>query len=581
MPNFESAGEAEAGIDNGRRASSHYHHEREFLIRSSAGVTAATTAAATVSVTATPTGLRGHGGNAARAGAPAVSSVPLVPGTAATVEPIADAAADPAPGGAQAIVVATGRSSSAKEVAVGGVAITNEFPGSVIWASRDGVLWPAIGQKLVRHNRCVVHFLGPATKSEEEVNVSSLKKFPGGVSLALLRKRLEPKRQLGDKAARDDRLRSDLVYAANEHEQRRQLAIDHAVHLCVRYLWKHDNGVVNVITGKTLDGLDKKQRMRERQERIRMLLEYPEQWTSRADMRRSYQRFRAVFNDRTERAHPLCGQLRLAETSVRRWITRRECSTSLTAVTSPNLEDGGSACDGSAAAEEVSTHSSETLPKTRPPRQPEPSTADGGARGDGGKDNDIESDHSVCSTAEASVVSRRSKFTEGTGRTGGRREVAAAWLGGGLAVTAAVVGDLEACTSWANGGVKPLSRVDFNKPGEYITDEHVASLNLLYRVTGITLDAAFYSNLLGEAARAAEEKALAANNASAAGDEPELRRVDDSGRDRSRSDGDIGPAPWSQNKRNVPGGGGNRSVCADGAGQMNKKTTAPKRHRSR
>eukprot|EP00752_Nemacystus_decipiens_P017495 g15684.t3 len=536
MPNFESsAGEAEAGIDNGRRASSHYHHEREFLIRSSAGVTAATTAAATVSVTATPTGLRGHGGNAARAGAPAVSSVPLVPGTAATVEPIADAAADPAPGGAQAIVVATGRSSSAKEVAVGGVAITNEFPGSVIWASRDGVLWPAIGQKLVRHNRCVVHFLGPATKSEEEVNVSSLKKFPGGVSLALLRKRLEPKRQLGDKAARDDRLRSDLVYAANEHEQ----------------------------------------------ERIRMLLEYPEQWTSRADMRRSYQRFRAVFNDRTERAHPLCGQLRLAETSVRRWITRRECSTSLTAVTSPNLEDGGSACDGSAAAEEVSTHSSETLPKTRPPRQPEPSTADGGARGDGGKDNDIESDHSVCSTAEASVVSRRSKFTEGTGRTGGRREVAAAWLGGGLAVTAAVVGDLEACTSWANGGVKPLSRVDFNKPGEYITDEHVASLNLLYRVTGITLDAAFYSNLLGEAARAAEEKALAANNASAAGDEPELRRVDDSGRDRSRSDGDIGPAPWSQNKRNVPGGGGNRSVCADGAGQMNKKTTAPKRHRSR
>lgn len=65
--------------------------------------------------------------------------------------------------------------------------------------------------------------------------------------------------------------RSFIVLVSSIIKQRRQLAIDHAVHLCVKYSWKHDTGVANVITGKTLDGLDKKQRISERQARRWML----------------------------------------------------------------------------------------------------------------------------------------------------------------------------------------------------------------------------------------------------------------------------------------------------------------------
>lgn len=145
-------------------------------------------------------------------------------------------------------------------------------------------------------------------------------------------------------------------------------------------------------------------------------------------------------------------------------------------------------------------------------------------------------------------------------------------------MTATAVGELEADTGRASGGVKPLSRLDFNKPGGYTTDERVSKLNFLYRMAGTTLDAAFYSNLLVEAARAAQEQAVAAKNTSAAADEAGSRRVDGSGRGHGGSGGDIGPAPQSQNKRYVPGRGGNHcSVGAGGAGQMSKKATAPKK----
>lgn len=104
-PNPHSAGEAEAAIDDSM-ASDHY--ERELLVFQSS------------------------------AGAAAVLSTPLAPSTAATVEPAAHAAADGAPGGAQATILATGNPSSAAEVAVGGVSVTEEFPGSVVWATRGG-----------------------------------------------------------------------------------------------------------------------------------------------------------------------------------------------------------------------------------------------------------------------------------------------------------------------------------------------------------------------------------------------------------------------------------------------------------
>lgn len=135
--NPHSAGEAEAAIDNGT-ASDHY----ERVIRPSAGATSSATATAAFPAKAASTGLEGYGGNAAGAAAAAAAAVkpmPLAPGSAATVKPTAHAAADRAPGGAQATtVLATGRPSLAKEVAAGGFSITNEFPGSVVWASRDG-----------------------------------------------------------------------------------------------------------------------------------------------------------------------------------------------------------------------------------------------------------------------------------------------------------------------------------------------------------------------------------------------------------------------------------------------------------
>lgn len=57
----------------------------------------------------------------------------------ATVEPVGHAAADRAPRGRQAAtVLAPGRQSAAEGVVVRGLQIANEFPGSVIWAARDG-----------------------------------------------------------------------------------------------------------------------------------------------------------------------------------------------------------------------------------------------------------------------------------------------------------------------------------------------------------------------------------------------------------------------------------------------------------
>lgn len=244
---------------------------------------------------------------------------------------------------------------------------------------------------------------------------------------------------------------------------------------------------------------------------------------------------------------------------------------SSTAVTRPNLpalQGDGSACDRSAASEEVNTQC-ESLPKARRHGQPEPPTGDGGAGGGGDKDNDDESSRWGCSTAEAPVASRRTTSTKGTRKLDGRSEIAPAWGGGGSAAEATVVGKLEADTSRANGGVKPFYRPDFN----------VSRLNSLYQMAGITLDAVFYSKLLGEAARAAKGQSLAANNALAAGDEAGRRRVDDSGRGRSGNGGHIDPAPRSQNKRNAPGGGGNYSVGAGGTGQTSKEATAPKKRR--
>lgn len=74
------------------------------------------------------------------------------------------------------------------------------------------------------------------------MGISSLMTFPGGVSVALLRKRLEPKRELGDKAARDGSRRSDLVHAANEHEQVTGIA-------CWNLVWLFSRAVLFFITG--------------------------------------------------------------------------------------------------------------------------------------------------------------------------------------------------------------------------------------------------------------------------------------------------------------------------------------------
>lgn len=53
-----------------------------------------------------------------------------------------------------------------------------------------------------------------------------------------------------------------------------------------------------------------------------MLLTRPDQWISSIDTRSSYDRFRVMFNNKTEGADPLCARLRLAESGVQEWIKR-------------------------------------------------------------------------------------------------------------------------------------------------------------------------------------------------------------------------------------------------------------------
>lgn len=136
-PQPDREGEAKTAIDNGT-VSDQYEGE-VFALRPSTGATAAVTATAAGSDTAAPASLEGYGGNTAgTAIAAAALSASLAPGMVATAEPLSHAAADGTPGGAQAPVLATGGPSSPKAVALGGMAATNEFPGSVVWATRDG-----------------------------------------------------------------------------------------------------------------------------------------------------------------------------------------------------------------------------------------------------------------------------------------------------------------------------------------------------------------------------------------------------------------------------------------------------------
>lgn len=245
-------------------------------------------------------------------------------------------------------------------------------------------------------------------------------------------------------------------------------------------------------------------------------------------------------------------------------------SSSSTAATRSRLQGGGSASGGSAAAEDAATPLVATvnahrkpMPTIRPHGQPEPSTGDG-VGGGGAKHKD-----------EAAVFSRRSTSTKGKGKLVGRGKVAVSSEGGGSAVAAPTVGGLESDTSRAKEGEKPLSLLDWSKPGGCTMDELVSKLNLLYRMQGITLDTAFYSNLLGKAFIAAKTRDVTASNALAAGGEAGNRRVDGSGGSRSGSGSD--PAQQSKKKRKLHDGGGTHLVSAASAGQTSKKATAAKK----
>ncbi|CAM9979148.1 unnamed protein product, partial [Ectocarpus fasciculatus] len=91
--------------------------------------------------------------------------------------------------------------------------------------------------------------------SVEEVRSSSLLQFPGEVPLMALNERLKRPPKSTDKKARRAHVRDEFSLPANKECQVLQLAIDHAVHLCVVYSWGNDTNMVNVLDGVPLDGL--------------------------------------------------------------------------------------------------------------------------------------------------------------------------------------------------------------------------------------------------------------------------------------------------------------------------------------
>lgn len=84
-------------------------------------------------------------------------------------------------------------------------------------------LWPSLVLESLSKTRCLVRYLAtpeqPTNPTHvmvyEEVQASSLVKFPGGLSLTALKERLEPLEAGADKTKKDAHIRDEFLLAAN------------------------------------------------------------------------------------------------------------------------------------------------------------------------------------------------------------------------------------------------------------------------------------------------------------------------------------------------------------------------------
>ncbi|CAN0561942.1 unnamed protein product, partial [Ectocarpus sp. 12 AP-2014] len=123
-------------------------------------------------------------------------------------------------------------------------AVTEACPGLVVWADRAGEPWPSLIQKTLPWKRCLVRYLGPvrgspADETSGEVDVSSLAKFPGGLPLCQLMEKISPPlTEQATKEEKDAHIRDEFFLPVNADKKVLQLAIDHAVRLCIVHGWK-------------------------------------------------------------------------------------------------------------------------------------------------------------------------------------------------------------------------------------------------------------------------------------------------------------------------------------------------------
>lgn len=88
-------------------------------------------------------------------------------------------------------------------------------------------LWPSLVLESLSKTRCLVRYLAtpeqPTTSAPvmvyEEVEASSLVKFPGGLSLMALKERLQPLEAGAEKAKRDAHIRDEFLLADNDNRQ--------------------------------------------------------------------------------------------------------------------------------------------------------------------------------------------------------------------------------------------------------------------------------------------------------------------------------------------------------------------------
>ncbi|CBJ28031.1 hypothetical protein Esi_0089_0090 [Ectocarpus siliculosus] len=226
-----------------------------------------------------------------------------------------------------------GENTVSAEYARGG-RVEKPTPGLVVWAKRGAELWPSLIRQKVGYDKWTVVHLGPVVRqtrgsssptepafSVKEVMSSSLLQFPGGVPLMALKEKLKRPPESTEKKAKRAHVRDEFSLLANKERQVLQLAIDHAVHLCVVYAWGNDANMVNVLDGVPLDDLGlTAEGAQNGRKRLRKLMARQDRWAMTPDTWRSWERLRLIVNLGDTSVGSLCQNLRYVYQEVENWI---------------------------------------------------------------------------------------------------------------------------------------------------------------------------------------------------------------------------------------------------------------------